>query len=261
MRLPSIRKAQPGQVAIARSATPFVVFREGSEDAGIVFVPGFTGEVTSSWGSFAEFLMQEGSLASWGVYGLNYASKRRIDISGVWEADPDISLLAKYLATELTLGVFAKLKGIAFVAHSMGGLVVQRAVLDRAGLEERTSHIVMFGTPSRGIKKAGLGALLKRQARDMTAGSKFVETLREGWDERYPSKPPFSLTAVGGDKDEFVGPASSLLPFPQRVLRSRSWQSRNNRETRERGQLVGAPGCKGVDGRARRLRRQRATSA
>lgn len=214
MRVPSIQKAPSREVTIAKSASPFAVFREGSEDAGIVFLPGFTGEVTSSWGNFAQFLMQEGPLASWGVYGLNYASRRRIDISGVWEADPDISLLARYVATELTLGVFAKLKSIAFIAHSMGGLVVQRAVLDNGVLEGRTSHIVMFGTPSLGIKKAGLGALLKRQARDMTAGSKFIAGLRGDWDKRYPGKPPFSLIAAGGDKDEFVGPASSLLPFP-----------------------------------------------
>jgi hypothetical protein len=56
----------------------------------------------------------------------------------------------------------------------MGGLAVQRALLDYADLAARAQNVILFGTPSGGLTKAGLLWRLKRQLRDMAKGGKFV---------------------------------------------------------------------------------------
>jgi hypothetical protein len=49
----------------------------------------------------------------------------------------------------------------------MGGLAVQRALLDDKGLRNRTSHLFLFGTPCGGLIKASLVRVLNPQLRDM----------------------------------------------------------------------------------------------
>ncbi len=69
----------------------------------------------------------------------------------------------------------------------MGGLVVQKALVDYARLQKRVSHVLLYGTPSRGLKKSNgfLGRLFKRQTEDMGLNSSFVPALRKSWQENF----------------------------------------------------------------------------
>ena len=96
----------------------------------------------------------------------------------------------------------------------MGGLVAQQALLARPELARRTTHLIMFGTPSNGLRKARFVNLLKPQARDMQAGGPFVTGLRQRWQETFGDEPPFDLLVIAGERDQFVPPSSSLEPFP-----------------------------------------------
>ena len=115
---------------------------------------GFGGDTATTWGKFPEFLMGEPQLQSWGIFGLGYRSSLRVDVPGIWSGDADIDVLAEGLRTALSLAPFNRCEVIAIAAHSVGGLVVQRAILNDASLRDRLSHVFLFGTPSRGLAKA-----------------------------------------------------------------------------------------------------------
>lgn len=192
--------------------------RSKNQDVAVVFVHGFSGNV-DTWTGFVELLMQEQRVNSWDIFGIGYPSALRIDIPNLWSADPDIETLATELATSLSLPPFNRYKRIALVAHSMGGLVVQRAIVDAPTLASRLSHVILFGTPSAGLEKASFAAKLKRQVRDISSGSSFIKRLRADWTERVGVVPKFVFLVLQGDRDEFVPKDSSLMPFPDQVRR------------------------------------------
>ena len=96
----------------------------------------------------------------------------------------------------------------------MGGLVVERALLDNKKLAERISHLFLFGAPSGGLSKARPFVSLKRQIRDMESDGPFITSLRRDWDAGFPRPMKFFFRTVAGDRDEFVPASSSIEPFP-----------------------------------------------
>lgn len=201
-------------------ATPkptYVRYRGNENDAVIILVHGFGGDAETTWGQLPSLLCSEQRLEKWDIYSIGYPSSLRIDVPNVWSADPELKTLAIELRTILSLPPLARYKVIAVAAHSMGGLVVQRAMLDDARLTARISHLILFGVPSGGLGKAGLFGRLKRQFRDMGERSAFVTSLRNEWAEKYHDHYPFQLCVVAGDRDEFVPISSSLAPFPDLV--------------------------------------------
>lgn len=182
--------------------------------AAIVFVHGFSWYSERTWGDFPGYIASDPSLEEWDLVSIGYSTGLTPDLRGVWASDPDLATLATYLRTRMSLEPLDRYAAIAFVAHSMGGLVVQRAVLDSAELAARTSHVLLFGTPSGGLAKARWGGFLKAQIRDMGAHSAFITDLRSRWDAHFAGDPPFRFFAVAGDRDVFVPPSSSLEPFP-----------------------------------------------
>jgi tetratricopeptide (TPR) repeat protein len=159
------------------------------------------------------------ALNDWDILSLGYGTSMLPDIRSIWSADPDVPILATHLRTRLDMAPLAPYRSLAIVAHSMGGLVVQRALLDDHDLVPRVKHLLLFGTPSNGLVKAGFFAFLKPQLRNMAAGGEFVTALRREWTERFDDAPPFQLLAVAGDRDQFVPPESSLSPFAARFRR------------------------------------------
>lgn len=196
----------------------FINFRPATaakNETAIVFVHGFTGDVAKTWGRIPEFLQADPRLKEWDLLGVGYQSHRRFDLTGLWSSDARLNEIAVMLhgRPELSPGNYRRL---AFVAHSMGGLVVQQALVSYEDLRTRTSHVVMFGTPSGGLIKARFASFWKRQIQNMEADGAFIRTLREKWTFlKLDFAPPFSFVAVAGEMDQFVPPESSLGPFPQ----------------------------------------------
>lgn len=198
-------------------ATTPVVHRANNQNVALILVHGFSGNTSATWTGFVQLLLEDSRIATWDIYGVGYASSLRIDVPGVWSADPDLTILARGLRTTLELPPFKHYQRIAIAAHSMGGLVVQRAILDDAKLADRLSHLFLFGTPSNGLGKAGPFGCLKRQVRDMATQGRFITSLRKEWRTRYNGKTTFALRVVAGDRDEFVPASSSLEPFADAV--------------------------------------------
>jgi hypothetical protein len=118
------------------------------------------------------------------------------------------------LETAASVAPLQRYRSLALVAHSMGGLILQRALVDHPALVARVSHVVLFGTPSAGLAKAGPFRFLKRQLRDMAEGGEFISGLRERWTAIFGPAPTFRFVTAAGDQDEFVPSSSSLEPFP-----------------------------------------------
>ncbi len=181
--------------------------------AAIVFVHGF-GSSGRPFGRLPEVLARAPGLEDWDIYSLSYSTGMLPDLRGLWRADPSIPVLSTYLRTQTGHEPLREYGGLALIAHSMGGLVCQRALLDDAELADRVSHLIMFGTPSNGLRKARWGRFLKQQISDMAEGGEFIGDLRWRWSRLFGAHPPFELFAIAGDEDAFVPPESSLEPFP-----------------------------------------------
>ena len=188
--------------------------RNNQTSNAIVFIHGFGGDPSTTWGQFPDFLMEDPALDGWDVYSLGYSSKLAPDFRGLWSGNPSIDTIANYLYTRAYAGKLERYKALVFIAHSMGGLVLQRALMNRDDLLRRTSHVFLFGTPSNGLKKAGWFKWFKRQVDDMAADGPFISQLRADWKSKWPKEPPPKFWAVAGDADEFVPRTSSLNPFP-----------------------------------------------
>ena len=179
----------------------------------IVLLHGFSGDRDDTWDRLPGLLGT--SIADWDIYTLGYATTFLPDLLGVWSADPDIPILATMLTTQASIDPLRRYKSLAVVAHSMGGLVVQRALVDDPKFADRTNKVILFGTPSTGLRKASWVAPWKRQLRNMAAGSEFITTLRHDWVSRFEQGLGFELMVVAGEQDQFVPPKSNLAPFPR----------------------------------------------
>ena len=190
-----------------------VVRSQDERSSAIIFIHGFTGAASTTWDRFIRTLREDGRLGEWDIYSIGYSSRFAVDVP-IWTADPKLDVCALGFRTKLTHPPLEGYKAIAVVAHSMGGLVVQRAILDNAALRGRISHVVLYGSPSAGLKKARFGSLLKRQIADMAEGGEFIRLLRRDWERSFEGRPPFVFKTVAGSEDSFVPPESSLMPFP-----------------------------------------------
>jgi pimeloyl-ACP methyl ester carboxylesterase len=192
-------------------------FRSNGLDRCVVFLHGYSGSRDDTWDRFPGLLGS--ATPDWDIFTVGYATTLLPDVVGIWSADPDLPILAGLLRTQLGMPPFKRYGAIALVAHSMGGLVVQKALVDDEDLSTRVRHVILFGTPSGGLRKAGWVPFWKRQLKNMAEGSAFISDLRQAWKQRYGVTMPFDFLVVAGASDQFVPPASSLTPFDTRWQR------------------------------------------
>jgi hypothetical protein len=106
----------------------------------------------------------------------------------------------------------------------MGGLIAQQALVEDNVLSTRIRHLFLFGTPSAGLRTASifsrlLGPLVGVQVHNMGEGTDFIRELRSSWSQSFGDHPRFRLYAIAGDRDQFVPPVSSLMPFAREYHR------------------------------------------
>jgi len=188
--------------------------RDGGQKTAIVFIHGFMGDPRKTWGNFPRYLIEASVLNDWDIFSLGYPTSIWFDLVGFWKADPDINSLAVSLKTRLkTDAALMNRTAITLIAHSMGGLAVQRALLDAPDLVKRIDSIILLGTPSGGLQKAAYLSGWKRSAADMEEGKPFITKLRSDWEAKFGKARPFHFVSAAGDEDEFVPRSSSHGPF------------------------------------------------
>ena len=154
--------------------------RDPTSDAAIVFIHGFSGDATGTWTGIPDLLRQDLRLNRWDIFGFGYETGKTFDLTGIWRADPRLDEVALSLSTAFSLQL-KQYKTVALVAHSMGGLVAQNALVKFDDVRNRTGHLLLFGTPSNGLVKASLASFWKRQVENMRAGGPFITNLRSEW--------------------------------------------------------------------------------
>ncbi|MEM7218667.1 MAG: TIR domain-containing protein [Pseudomonadota bacterium] len=186
-------------------------FREQGHERAVLFLHGFSGDRDDTWDQFPALLGT--SIADCDIFTLGYATSFQPDLVGIWAADPDLPIVAKMFGRQTEIGALSRYTELTIIAHSMGGLVAQRAILDHESLQRRVNSLLLFGTPSGGLKKASWVQFWKRQFRNMARDGEFITALRTDWTNRFGEHPPFETRIVAGDRDQFVPPESSLGPF------------------------------------------------
>lgn len=201
-----------------------VTIQRASTKSAIVFIHGFSGNVDRTWAKFPSFLRDNSALESWNIFGFGYPTSLLPGTPGIWSADPDLPKLALSFFTELDIPPLSECDDIAIVAHSMGGLVVERALADNSNQTQRIKHLFLFGTPSAGVNKANImarlfGMFVGGQVLNMQANGDFITELRSDWDRVIGAAPRFQFLTIAGDKDNFVPAESALNPFPRKFRR------------------------------------------
>ena len=201
-----------------------------ANEAAICFIHGFGGNIRDTWQKFPEFLGNEASLKNWDIWLIGYPTRLRIDLVSLWSGDPDLDKVALRFRTDARNSELKRYKSICLIAHSMGGLVTQCALLADKALRDRASYVFLFGTPSGGLRKASLARFLKPQMRNMSHDGEFIRKLRVDWNKLFSvsagRKLPFRFIATAGENDEFVPGESAVGAFPPRNTPTRLRASR-----------------------------------
>ena len=192
-------------------------------ERAVVFLHGFSGDRDDTWDRLPGLL--GAAVADWDIYTLGYATTFRPDLLGVWSADPDLPILATMLTTQAGIDPLKRYTALALVAHSMGGLVVQRALIDDPGLADRTEKVVLFGTPSAGLRKAFWTRFWKRQLKNMAIGSEFITSLRRDWVDAIRTRSGLSPEGGGRRARSVRSPKVQPRPFPSPFSCCCPWRS------------------------------------
>ena len=182
----------------------------------VLFVHGFSGDAAETFGRTPEIILSNPEFNGWDVFSIGYSSDIFPSIGkGLWSVNPDITKISFYLKTLLQYQ-FGHYDRVAFVAHSMGGLAVQRTILDLSVTDKsKISHLLLFGTPSNGLDKAYWFRFWNTQVKDLSSKSDFIVRLRNDWRTQFDVKIPFAFKTIAGSKDNFVPVTSSLHAFAE----------------------------------------------
>ncbi|MDT8414068.1 MAG: caspase family protein [Flavobacteriaceae bacterium] len=194
------------------------VFRETeTANNAILFVHGFSGEAAKTFGKIPEFLMEESKMDGWDMFPFGYSENVNPYLGkGIWASVEDITRIADFLKTSIKYK-FGKYKRIAIIAHGLGGLVAQRAILDLDDANlDRISHFILFGTPSNGLEINTASKMWSKRLQDLLSASPFIKNLRSDWNHRFGKKLPFAFKTVVGTKDNYVTPSSALYPYGEK---------------------------------------------
>lgn len=180
----------------------------------LLFVHGFSGESKDTFGNIPKMLQSDSNFDGWAMKPLGYSPVVQPQLGkDIWGAILDVDKIAGYLKTSIQYK-FKDYDRIAIVAHSLGGLVVQKAIL---GLDNdnknRISHFIMFGTPSNGITPEVLTKQWNKKYSEMSSEGNFIKSLRNEWKTTFNGNYPFKLKVAASTDDEYVSLESCHKPF------------------------------------------------
>lgn len=209
-----------GQTTTNKSISNEVVtvFRETETASNaILFVHGFSGEASKTFGNIPKFLIEEPKMDGWDMFPFGYSENVNPYLGkGIWASIEDITRISDFLKTSIKYR-FGKYKRIAIVAHGLGGLVAQRTILNLDDTHlDRISHFILFGTPSNGLEINTTSKMWSKRLQDLLSESPFIKNLRSDWKQRFEKNMPFAFKTVVGTNDIYVTTGSALSPYDEK---------------------------------------------
>ncbi len=198
---------------------PVTKFRETeNSNSAILFVHGFSGDAENTFAEAPKLLMANEEIDGWDMFPLGYSGNLVPEMGkNIWACASDIKRNSDYLLTSIK-NKFSRYKRIAIVAHDLGGIVAQQALLELENKDlDRISHVLFFGTPSNGLPEIALKNFFTygNNEKELKEGSPYMLNLRFRWDDKFQNNYPFTFMTVAATKDEYVPISSSLEPFPK----------------------------------------------
>lgn len=191
------------------------VFREtpGANNL-LLFIHGFSGEAGDTFGNIPDMLQRESKMNGWDMKPFGYSQYVDPELGkDIWAGVKDVDRIAEYLCTSVKYK-FDKYDRIAIVAHSLGGLIAQRAILNfKEEYRMKISHVILLGTPSNGIEPAKLKKLYNTKYKEMSSEGNFITSLRNDWKNHFKGEYSFSLKVAGSAEDDYVTLDSCFEPF------------------------------------------------
>ncbi|MGM5470990.1 caspase family protein [Flavobacteriaceae bacterium LMO-SS05] len=180
----------------------------------LLFIHGFSGESKGTFGNIPKLLQSDSNFDGWAMKPLGYSHFVQPELGkDIWAAILDVDKIAGFLKTSICYK-FKKYDRIAIIAHSMGGLVAQKAILELSEDErKRISHLIMFGTPSNGISPELLTKQWNTKYKEMSSKGPFITSLRKKWTETFKNGIPFKLKVAAATNDQYVTVESCHGPF------------------------------------------------
>lgn len=192
-------------------------FRE-SENANnlVLFVHGFSGQASETFGNIPSYLINNSNMNGWDLLPLGFSQHNQPEKGkNVWASTEDINRISDYLQSSIQHR-FTKYDRIAIVAHSLGGLAVQEALLEiDESQHARISHVLLFATPSNGISEEAMQGLCNCNISELNEKGGYIKKLRKDWNEKFGESMPFKFQVVSATNDEFVSVDSVFDGFPK----------------------------------------------
>lgn len=180
----------------------------------LLFIHGFSGEASDTFGSIPDMLMKDSKMDGWDMKPFGYSQYITPEMGkDVWAGIEDIDRISDYLTTSVKYK-FENYDRIAIVAHSLGGLIAQKAILNfKEETCNKISHVILLATPNNGIEPAKLTKLWNNRYQQMSSEGKFITSLRQDWKNKFNGEYPFELKVVASADDEFITIDSCYAPF------------------------------------------------
>jgi pimeloyl-ACP methyl ester carboxylesterase len=190
------------------------VFRNENANNVILFVHGFSGDAHNTFGKIPELFTQENRLEGWDMFPFGFNANVNPEMGkDVWATVRDINRVSDNLSSAIKYK-FKEYDRIAIVAHGLGGIVAQRAILNLdENNRDRISHALLFGTPSNGITNNAIKKVWQNKISELINGQPFIQDLRTDWDTTFKKNYSFNLKVVYARKDDYVSKESCLNPF------------------------------------------------
>lgn len=182
----------------------------------LIFIHGWNGDDTT-WKKFPDFVEKDNRFRDvdrWIINYPTYFNERQLDLKG----------LSNWIQKGYKVKELHRCKKVAIIAHSMGGIVARRTIINMELSPDRNNvgRLIEIATPHNGSAYATLASLLgisEELTYDLQPKSKFLEDLQHDWDKMKDTRP--SSFCYSSPKDSIVSQESAFFdcdnswPYPK----------------------------------------------
>lgn len=212
----------------------------------LIFIHGWNGDAQGTWRNLPQLARADSRLSDFDVWSIGYPTyitKRNIGISR----------LAAFFGDqfETVFGIYGRYDEIVIIAHSMGGLISRKILLQRqlANKSNRQHTILIeIATPHAGANQAKLLSALnisRGLPESMKPDSPYLRDLSDEW-RLLPSRP--STVCIASEHDAVVPISSAFadcdkpLPYPDDYSHTAIVKPQTNSDKRYYTPIAHIPG-------------------